>query len=130
MNSIKRIRPFDLGERTFLFASEIKGFTKKAPKTNANYEYNKQLIRSSGSMAANYIEADEALSKRDFIYRLRVCRKETKESILWLKLLDSDTEALEIERRIHIQECDELLKIFSARITKYSNKDIPWRNLL
>ena len=92
---------------------------KKLPKTIPNFEYGKQLIRSSGSQAANYIEANEALGKKDFIYKIRTCRKESKESCLWLNLTepaDSDKE----ERKILIQEAEELRKIFSSILDKSS----------
>lgn len=86
-----------------------------------NFEYGKQLIRSSGFQAANYIEANEALSKKDFIMRIKICRKEIKESCLWLRLCDvgSNTE-LEKERKVFIAEAIELRKIFTAILEKSS----------
>lgn len=73
------------------------------------------MIRSSGSAGANYIEANEALSKKDFIMRIKICRKETKESIYWLKLVNIN---LEDERKILITEATELMKIFGAILEK------------
>lgn len=90
MNQNTNSKQYDLEERTAKFAECCRDFVKKLIRTISNIEYGKQLIRSSGSQAANYIEANEALSKKDFIYRIRICRKETKESCLWLRLCDID----------------------------------------
>lgn len=110
---------YDLEERTYKFAKRCRDFVKKLPKTIANIEYGKQLIKSSGSQAANYIEANESLSSKDFIYRIKVCRKETKESALWIRLSDvNDDQKLEEERKGLIQETIELRKIFSSIIIK------------
>ena len=59
----------DLEERTFRFAESIRAFVKQLPKTIGNAEDVRQLVRASGSVAANWIEADEALSKKDFLMR-------------------------------------------------------------
>jgi four helix bundle protein len=72
---------YDLEERTFRYAKEVCVFCKKIEKNLSNNEYHKQLIRSSASVGANYIEANEALSKKDFILRVKISRKEAKESI-------------------------------------------------
>jgi four helix bundle protein len=79
--------PFSLEERTFLFAKDCRYFVKSLPKTISNIEDCKQLIRSSGSVGANYIEANENLGDRDFKMHLKIARKEAKESIFWLRLL-------------------------------------------
>ena len=68
----------DLEERTYRFAEKSRDFVKRLSRGTPNFEYGKQLIRSSGSQAANYIEANEALGRKDFIMRIRICRKETK----------------------------------------------------
>jgi four helix bundle protein len=71
---------FDLEERTFQFGRRTRAFVRTLAKTIANVEDARQLIRSSGSVGANYIEANEALSKKDFVLRIKICRKEAKES--------------------------------------------------
>jgi len=110
---------YDLEERTEKFAKRVRSFTKELPKTEENIEDKKQLIRASGSIASNYIEANEALSKKDFLYRIKVCRKESKESRLFLRLIDTgDDVSLEEERGALIQEATELMKIFGSIITK------------
>ena len=69
---------YDLEERTFQFAKSVRLFIKTLKKTIANIEDSKQLVRSSGSVGANYIEANESLSKKYFVYRIKICRKEVK----------------------------------------------------
>lgn len=83
------MKPYDLEERTFEFARDCRNLIAALPKSIANYEDGKQLIRSSGSVGANYIEANEKLGDKDFIFRLKIARKEAKESTYWLKLLRS-----------------------------------------
>lgn len=119
MTEIKNSKQYDLEERTFEFAKNVRLFVKKLPRTTANIEDGKQVIRSSGSIGANYIEANEALSKKDFVMRIKICRKEAKESKYWLCLLDTgDRKDLDNERRTLINESDELMKIFSAIMRK------------
>lgn len=108
-----------LEERTFLFAKHCRDYVKKLPKTIPNIEYGKQLIRSSGSQAANYIEANEALSKKDFVHRVRIYRKETKESCLWLNLSEEENSARK-EKESLINEAEELRKIFNSILNKSS----------
>jgi four helix bundle protein len=113
MNSSK----FDLEERTLTYARKVREFVKKLPKMPANKPDSIQLIRASGSVGANYIEANEAVSRVDFIYRAKVCRKESKESTYWLKLIDIDgADMLVPERDSLIIESTELVRIFSAMI--------------
>lgn len=110
---------YDLEERTFVFAKNCRNFVKKLPLTISNIEYGKQLIRSSGSQAANYIEATENLSKKDFYHRIRICRKEAKESRLWLKLCIVRKDCLlEKEQNDLVQEATELTKIFGSIVNK------------
>ena len=115
----QKSKQFDLEERTYNFARRCRVFVEKLPKTISNIEDGKQLIRASGSQAANYIEANEALSKKDFLMRIKICRKESKESRLWLKLIKlSDGRSLIKKQKELIQEATELTKIFSAIIAK------------
>jgi len=89
MSQGKNSKRYDLEERTFRFAKRCRDFISKLPKTTTNVEYGKQLAKSSGSQAANYIEANESLSKKDFNHRIKICRKEAKESRLWVRLCDT-----------------------------------------
>ena len=121
MGDNEKVKKYDLEDRTFEFAKTCRDFTKKIEKCISNLEYKKQLIRSSGSVAANYIEANESLSKKDFIHRVKICRKEAKESRLWLNLVDSgDNKELIKENNKLIQEATELIKIFSKIIENSS----------
>lgn len=80
-----------------------------------NREDARQLLRASGSVGANYIEANNALGKKDFLMRIRICRKEARESGYWLNLIDlSSTGALGQERQLLFEESQELMKIFGA----------------
>lgn len=108
------MKEFDLEKRTLLFAQNIRSYVKKLPKTLSSIEDTKQLVRSSGSVGANYIEANESLSKKDFLMRIKICRKEAKESIYWLTLLEDQS----VENGNLIKEATELLKIFSAIVSK------------
>ncbi len=110
---------YDLEERTYLFARDCRKMIKSLKSTISNIEDGKQLIRSSGSVGANYIEANEKLGDKDFIYRLKIARKEAKESKFWLRLLKAaNMENLEMDRLI--LEAEELKKILSAIINKRS----------
>jgi four helix bundle protein len=82
-------KPRDLEDRTFRFAESVRAFVKQLPRTISNTEDVRQVVRASGSVAANWIEADEALSKKDFLMRVKICRKESKESRLFLRLVDA-----------------------------------------
>lgn len=77
-------RPYDLEERTYESASSVRAFVRELPQTLSNSEDMKQLVRASGSVGANYIEANESLSKKDFIMRIKICRKEAKECRFFL----------------------------------------------
>ncbi len=78
---------YDLEERTFQFAKDVRMFVKTLPKTVATTDDSKQVVRSSGSVGANYREANEALGEKDRVMRLRIARKEAKESGYWLRLI-------------------------------------------
>ncbi len=111
-------KKYDLEDRTFEFAKKVRDFVKELSKCLGNIEDGKQLIRSSGSVGANYIEANEALSKKDFLMRIKICRKEAKESHYWLKLVDVNNSSLERERELLRAEASELTHIFGAIVTK------------
>ncbi|HLP59067.1 MAG TPA: four helix bundle protein [Candidatus Deferrimicrobium sp.] len=110
-------KKYDLEERTFEFARDVRRFVKKLTKTLANIEDGRQLIRSSGSIGANYIEANESLSKKDFLMRIKISRKEAKESRFWLRLLDVQAE-LEKEHSYLFNESVEITNIFGAILRK------------
>jgi len=112
-------RPYDLEERTFQFAKAVRLFLKTLPKTIANIEDSKQLIKASGSVGANYIEANESLSKKDFLMRIKISRKEAKESAYWLRLIHETNRLKNADDAVClIQEANELKRIFSSMIEK------------
>ena len=78
MTEVQSSKQYDLEERTLQFAQRAREFVKKLQKTTSNIEDGKQLIRASGSVGANYIEANEALSKKDFTMRIKICRRKRK----------------------------------------------------
>jgi four helix bundle protein len=105
---------YDLEERTFEFARNTRLFVRKLEINIWNREDIKQLVRSSGSVAANYIEANEKLGEKDLLMKLRICKKEIKETILWLRLVEVKLEMLEIERIDLMNEAIELKNIIGA----------------
>ena len=112
-------KQYDLEDRTLKFAKDVRSFVKKLPKTIGNKEDGKQLIKASGSFGANYIEANESLSKKDFIMRIKISRKEAKESRYWLRLVDIDeNQKLEAEKNALINESSELMNIFGSILQK------------
>jgi four helix bundle protein len=113
-------KPYDLEERTFLFAKECRIYIRHLPKTTSNIEDGKQLLRSSGSVGANYIEANEKLGDKDLIFRLKISRKEAKESKFWLRLLHELNPDQKTLSDSLLFEVEELRKILSAIITKTS----------
>jgi len=119
MDKIQKTKTYDLEERTYEFALRCRSFVKKLPRTLCNREDASQLVRASGSIGANYIEANEAISKKDFSHRIKISRKESKESKFWLRLVDTNTiMALDKERDELIEEAVELMKIFSSIMRK------------
>ncbi|RLD85464.1 MAG: four helix bundle protein [Bacteroidetes bacterium] len=110
---------YDLEERTFLFAKGVRVFVKSLPFSVSNQEDSKQLVRASGSVGANYIEANESLSKKDFVMRIKICRKEAKESAYWLRLiLNTNTFESTLEGDNLLDEAIQLKKIFNSILQK------------
>ncbi|KKW17107.1 MAG: hypothetical protein UY56_C0003G0007 [Parcubacteria group bacterium GW2011_GWA1_50_14] len=117
MNESTNSKRYNLEERSLEFARRVNSYVRKLPKDIPNIENGKQLVCSAGSVGANYIEANEALSKKDFVMRVKISKKEAKESRFWLWL----TEPLQEHRKEKdalIQEVTELMKIFGAILEK------------
>lgn len=112
-------RKFDLEERTSKFAERVRDFCLKLPKNQANIEFVPQLLRSGSSPGANYIEANEGIGGKDFIMKIKTCRREAKESGYWLKLVISDGSSVAEEERAALrQEAKEFVLIFTAILKK------------
>lgn len=112
-------KKYDLEERTAVFAERVRNFCLKLPKNVANGEYIPQLIRAGSSPGANYIEANESIGDKDFKMKIKTCRRESKESSYWLRLLITDgSEMIEKERSDLRQEAKEFVLIFTAILKK------------
>jgi len=109
---------YDLEERTFKFASNAVRLCKGLPKTVIDGEIAKQLVRAATSVGANYIEANEALSKKDFLMRIKICRKEAKESGYWVRLIEVSNPNVKNEQDMLLKESIELTKIFGSILAK------------
>jgi four helix bundle protein len=119
MNETNNKKTYDLEERTKEFAKSVRCFVRKLSKTTANFEDGKQVIRSSGSIGANYIEANESLSKKDFVMRIKICLKESKETAYWLDIIvDGNSDEFKEEGLSLGEEAVELKKIFSSILVK------------
>lgn len=119
MTETKNSKQYDLEERAYKFAKAVRTFVKNLPRNVSNFEDSKQLVRSSGSIGANYIEANESLGKKDFLMRIRIARKEAKETQYWLNLIDtSGDKDLELECIRLIKESKELMLILGAILRK------------
>ena len=119
MTKIQNVKTYDLEDRTLNFAKKVRILVRELSKTTANVEDGKQLIKASGSIGANYIEANEALSKKDFIVMIKICRKEAKESRYWLRLIDTCGEAAQEKEQKDLEiEATELMNIFGSILRK------------
>jgi four helix bundle protein len=110
----------ELEERCFEFARRVKELIKSCTLSVTNTSIAGQLMDSSGSVGANYIEANEGLSKKDFTYRIRICKKEAKESRFWLRLLDCEDKD-QAEKKSLVSEATELMLIFAGILRKCTN---------
>src|SRR3989344_8582634 len=118
MNNDQKSKKFDLEDRTLNFSKKIIDLVKILPKNSVNFELISQIVRSSGSIGANYREANDALGRKDFYMRIRICRKEAKETKYWLELLLHNNPELDDIIQPLIQESLELIRIFSAILNK------------
>ncbi|MFZ5906204.1 MAG: four helix bundle protein [Nitrospirota bacterium] len=115
-----KTKKFDLEERTLEFAKAIVRLCKQLPQNVINLQFIGQLIRCSGSVGANYREANDSLSKKDFSYRIKICRKEAKESCFFLELLAEANPEFADKIEVLFEEANELKKIFSSIADKSS----------
>ncbi|MBP9818299.1 four helix bundle protein [Candidatus Shapirobacteria bacterium] len=112
-----------LPERTLDFAKSVVRMCRSLTKDVVNFKIIDQIVRSSASIGANYLEANDCLGKKDFLHRLRISRKESKETIYWLELLKEGNESQIKQLDYLIAECIELRNILSAIITKVNLKN-------
>ena len=113
----KQEKKYDLEGRCLTFAKRVNTYVRNLPRDIPNIENGKQLVRSAGSIGANYIEANESLSRKDFAMRIKISRKEARESEFWLELTEPLKE-FEREKPSLLQESTELRKIFGSILEK------------
>ena len=113
-------RSYGLEDRTFGFARDVRAFVRTLPRSLCNLEDAKQLVRSSGSVGANFIEATEAVGAKDYVFRLKISRKEAKESRYWLRLLHLEDRSQETQRQTLVDEASELVRILTSIAIKSS----------
>jgi len=109
---------FDLEERTTRFAKEVVRLCKGLPRNPINDRLTGQAVGSAGSVGANYREANDALGKKDFLQRMKISRREAKEAIHWLELIQEAVPYKTTEISLLLKEGDELKRILSAIIVK------------
>jgi len=115
---LEKTKKYDLEDRCSAFARKAMDYVDKLPRSTTNIEIGRQLARSAGSVGANYIEANESLSKKDFVLRIKISRKEAKETTYWLKL-SKPREDIESEKELLVKESIELMSIFGAILKKF-----------
>jgi len=113
-----RQKKYDLEERTAKFGEAIIYFCKSLKENAINKPLLSQIIRSATSIGANYMEADVAESKKDFQHKIGICKKESKETIHWIRMVISANPETREKCKILQEEAHELLLIFSAIIIK------------
>ena len=113
INNKTNTKKYDLEERTAKFAENIIDLCKKVPKNEITLPIINQLIRSGTSVGANYCEANGGSSKKDFKNKIFICKKESKETKYWLRILAKASDTSKEECRILWQEAQELTLIFS-----------------
>ena len=119
-------KKYDLEERTEKFSLRVRDFCVSIKRDIINLEYIKQVIRSAGSIGANYIEANDNLGVNDLKMRIRICRKESKESRYWLRhILTYENESFEQEKLLLQKEAEELMLIFAAILRKLDKGSQP-----
>lgn len=114
MIQLQNQKIYDLEDRTLEFGKRIIHLAKAIPKNNINYNLIDQVVRSGTSVGANYREANETETKKDFAFRIRICKKEAKETIYWLNLIIEANPELKRNVEPLIVETLELVKIFAA----------------
>jgi four helix bundle protein len=116
-------KKYDLEERTATFGENIIDFVNRTQKTITSTSLLKQLVRSGTSIGANYCEADCAESKKDFVHKIGICKKEAKETKHWLRMIAKALPESATEARLLWFEADQLQRIFITIITRTKEND-------
>lgn len=118
MLKAQNLKHYDLEDRTLAFSKRVIHLGKALPKNTINFNLIDQVIRSGTSMGSNYREANETETKRDFAFRIRICRKEGKETIYWMLLIIEANPEFAERMKPLLKEAEELVKIFAAILKK------------
>jgi len=121
---IPNVKIYDLEERTAKFGEEIIGFAESLERNEINRPLISQLVRAGTSVGANYTEADGAESKKDFRHKIGICKKESKETKHWLRMISKANPSRNAECRRLSQEAQQLTLIFSSIILSCKKKVI------
>ncbi len=121
-NLERKSKIYDLEERTARFGKTVIEFAKKIPENVITKPLINQLIRAATSIEANYCEADDAESKKDFLHKIGICKKESRETKYWLRMIAKAVPELKGEDSIYIREAQELNLIFAAIRRKKEEK--------
>jgi four helix bundle protein len=119
-------KKYDLEDRTLDFGKRVIHLSKALPKNSVNYTLVGQLTRSGTSLGANYRGAAETETKKDFLFRTRICRKEGKETVYWLNLIIEANPELSERIEPLLKETIELVKIFATIIQKSKSNNV-WK---
>ena len=111
-------KKYDLRERTAKFGEDIINFIKKISENSVTRVLISQLVRAGTSVGANYCEADDASTKKEFFYKIGTCRKEAKETKHWLRMITAAVPSVKDEAMVLSKEAQELNLIFSAIINR------------
>ncbi|HBM45507.1 MAG: hypothetical protein UT05_C0009G0066 [Parcubacteria group bacterium GW2011_GWF2_38_76] len=122
MNEKMPKKKYDLEERTAKFGENIIMFSRKIKKDPVTLPLISQIVRSGTSVGANYCEADDAESKKDFTHKLGICKKESRETKHWLRMIALAVPELKSDARKLWQESKELNLIFNSIVNKVKNK--------
>jgi len=121
-DQLKNDQKYDLEERTAKFGEEIIKFANKVSKNVITLPLVSQLVKAGTSVGANYCEADDAESRKDFQHKIGICKKEARETKHWLRMIVVAAPELKEEARKHWKEAQELNLIFNAIVKSTSKK--------
>ena len=122
MTNLKNPKIYNLEERTAVFGEEVIKFAKKIPQNPITNPLITQLVKSGTSIGANYCEADDAESKMDFKHKIGICKKESRETKHWFRMIAIAAPELKEEARKLWQEAKELNLIFNSINNKLKKK--------
>ncbi|MEK9178193.1 MAG: four helix bundle protein [Patescibacteria group bacterium] len=121
---IKENKPRDIKERTFEFAVRVLKMSQTLPKNSVNNILLKQIIRSSTSIGANIEEAQGGHTKSDFTHSMNIAKKEARETLYWLRLVNELNPEIEKRLDLLLVENEELIKILTTIVKKSNPRNL------